>query len=161
MQVEHIVQICRWCLIIQSCSNLLETHPVQLPVNFFLAGISQGFHIGYHNPKSSLKSAKRNLHCALQHPEVIHKDVKTWLKKRDTKKRISLSLVGLLHHATKVVKPDRTFVSQKNATAARAKKLSQRTTLTAEFKSDLHWWHLFVTPHVLLTRKYLWLLTMD
>ena len=31
------------------------------------------------------------------------------------------------------------------ATAARAKKFSQRTRLTVEFKFDLHWWHLFVT----------------
>ena len=84
-------------LIVQNWSNLLETHPDQSLVNFFLAGISQGFcigyhnpgilqgfrigyhnpeilqgfRIGYHNPQSSLKSAKRNLVCALQHPEVV------------------------------------------------------------------------------------------
>ena len=58
-------------LIVQNWSNLLATHPDQSLVNFFLAGISQGFCIGYHNPQSSLKSAKRNLVCALQHPEVV------------------------------------------------------------------------------------------
>ena len=36
-------------------------------------------------------------------------------------------------------------MSRMYATAARAKKLSQRTRLTVEFKSDLRWWHLFVT----------------
>jgi len=46
-------------------------HTLTSLVNFFLAGIAQGFRIGYHNPQSSLKSAKRNLACALQHPEVI------------------------------------------------------------------------------------------
>ena len=46
---------------------------------------------------------------------------------------------------TKVVKPGRIFVSRKYATAAKVKKLSHWTRLTAEFKSDLHWWHLFIT----------------
>jgi len=49
----------------------LAAHPEQSLVNFFLAGIAQGFHVGYHNLQSSLKSAKRNLSCALQHPVVI------------------------------------------------------------------------------------------
>ena len=76
--------------------------------------------------------------------ELIRKEVKAWLKKR-CQKRAILSLVGLLQHATKVVKPGRMFVSRMYASAARAKKLSQRTRLTAEFKSDLRWWHFFVT----------------
>ena len=59
-------------LIAQNLSNLLATHPDQSLVNFFLAGISHGFRIGYHNPQRSLKSAKQNLVCALQHPEVVN-----------------------------------------------------------------------------------------
>ena len=75
----------------------------------------------------------------------IRNEIKAWLKKRDAKKRTILSLVGLLQHATKVVKPGRTFVSRMYATAARVKKLSHQTRLNAAFKSDLRWWHLFVT----------------
>ena len=56
--------LCHWI-------NLLAAHPDQYVVNFFLVEIAQGFRIGYHNPQSSLKSAKRNLACALQHPAVI------------------------------------------------------------------------------------------
>ena len=76
---------------------------------------------------------------------IIRKEIITWLNKRDLKKRAILSLVGLLQHATKVVKSGRTFVSRMYTTAARAKKLSQQARLTVEFKSDLRWWHLFVT----------------
>jgi len=43
--------------------------------------------------------------------QIICKEVKAWLKNKDAKKRAILSLVGLLQHATEVVKPGRTFVS--------------------------------------------------
>ena len=76
----------------------------------------------------------------------ICNEIKAWLKKRDAKKRAAiLSLVGLLQHTTKVVKPGRTFVSRMYATAARVKKLSHQTRLNTAFKSDLRWRHLFVT----------------
>ena len=67
----------------------------------------------------------------------IRNEIKAWLKKRDANKRAILSLVGLLQHTTKVVKPGRTFVSRMYATAARVKKLSHRTRLNTAFKSDL------------------------
>ena len=64
-------------------------------------------------------------------------------KKKATKREI-LSLVGLLQHATKVLKPGRTFVSRRYNTAAKIKELHYYTTLTKAFKSDLCWWHFFV-----------------
>jgi len=60
-------------------------------------------------------------------------------------KREILSLVGLLQHATKVVKPGCTFISRMYSTAAKLKKLSFYTRLTKDFWSDLQWWHMFVT----------------
>jgi len=56
----------------------------------------------------------------------------------------SESLVGLLQHATKVVKPGRTFVSRMYATAAKVKRLSFYTRLNKGFCSDLLWWHMFI-----------------
>ena len=67
----------------------------------------------------------------------------TYLRKTATKKQI-LSLVGLLQHATKVVRPGRTFVARMYSTAAKLKKLTFFTRLTKEFKSDLCWWHTFL-----------------
>ena len=74
----------------------------------------------------------------------IQTQLATWLGRRKATKRKILSLVGLLQHATKVVRLGRTFVSRMYNTAARIKKLHYYTTLTKAFKSDLHWWHFFV-----------------
>ena len=68
----------------------------------------------------------------------------TWLRKRKATKREILSLVGLLQHATKVVKPGRTFVARMYSEAARLCHLSFFTRLSKDFRSDLRWWHLFV-----------------
>ena len=75
----------------------------------------------------------------------IRIQVAAWLRKKNATKKDILSLVGLLQHATKVVKQGRTFVFRIYAIAAEVKKLSHRTTLTKEFRSDLCWWHMFVT----------------
>ena len=69
----------------------------------------------------------------------------TWLHKRKATKREILSLVGLLQHATKVVKPGRTFVARMYSEAAKLKRLSFFTRLSKGFHSDLRWWHLFIS----------------
>ena len=75
----------------------------------------------------------------------IRNQVSAWLSHRKATKRDILPLVGLLQHATKVVTPGRTFVSRMYRLAARLKKLSHFTRLTSGFRSDLRWWHLFIT----------------
>ena len=77
--------------------------------------------------------------------QCIRTTVSSWLRKKKATKREILSLVGLLQHATKVVKPGRTFVARMYATAAKLKRLSFYTRLTKEFRSDLQWWHMFIT----------------
>ena len=74
----------------------------------------------------------------------IRTSVSSWLQKRKATKREILSLVGLLQHATKVVKPGRTFVARMYATAAKVKQLYFYTRLTKVFRSDLQWWHMFI-----------------
>ena len=68
----------------------------------------------------------------------------TWLRKRKATKREILSLVGLLQHATKVVKPGCTFVARMYSEAVRLRCLSFFTRLSKDFRSDLRWWHLFM-----------------
>lgn len=67
-----------------------------------------------------------------------------WLKKKKATKHEILSLVGLLQHATKVVRCGRTFTARMYATAAKLRELHYFTRLNREFKSDLAWWHAFV-----------------
>ena len=66
----------------------------------------------------------------------ITTQVSLWFTKKKATKQV-LSLVGLLQHATKVVKLRLIFVSQMYATTAKMKKLSYYTRFTKEFKLDL------------------------
>ena len=51
----------------------------------------------------------------------IRAEVSSWLQKKSATKRQILSLVGILQHATKVVRPGRTFVARMYSTAAKVK----------------------------------------
>ena len=68
----------------------------------------------------------------------------SWLTRKKATKREILSLVGLLQHASKVVRPGRTFTARMYNTAARVKELHYFTRLNKEFRSDLFWWHIFI-----------------
>ena len=70
--------------------------------------------------------------------------IQEWLGKKNAKKREILSLVGVLQHAAKVVRPGRTFVSRMYITAAKVSELDHFTCLNKEFRSDLYWWHISV-----------------
>ena len=61
---------------------------------------------------------------------LIHLQDTTWLVRQIAKKRQILSLVGLLQHATKVVKPVWTFVVRMYKAAARLKKPHHATRLS-------------------------------
>ena len=70
--------------------------------------------------------------------------VAEWLPKTNATKRNILSLVGLLQHAAKVVRPGRIFVRYMYNVAARVQELDYYTRLDKEFKTDLCWWHTFL-----------------
>jgi len=73
----------------------------------------------------------------------IKEAITKWLRKKTATKREILSLVGLLQHATKVVRCGRTFVARLYATAAKVKHLHFFTRLNKEFRLDITWWHAF------------------
>ena len=57
-------------LVTRNWISLLANYPNKKLTSFFTTGLSQGFQIGY-RPQQPLKSAKCNLACALEHPEVV------------------------------------------------------------------------------------------
>ena len=63
----------------------------------------------------------------------IRTQLAAWLGRKKATKREILSLVGLLQHATKVVKPGRTFISRVYSKAAKLKELHYYTNLTKHF----------------------------
>ena len=75
----------------------------------------------------------------------IRNEILNWLPEKNATKRKILSLVGLLQHATRVVKYGRTFVRRMYQCAAKVKEMSFFTRFTKEFKSDLYRWHFFLT----------------
>ena len=74
----------------------------------------------------------------------IRNEILNWLPKKNATKGEILFLVGLLQHASKVVRCGRTFVTWMYQAAAKVKELSFFTHLTKEFRSDLFWWHFFL-----------------
>ena len=74
----------------------------------------------------------------------IKLQLSTWLHRKKATKRQILSLVGLLQHACKVVRPGRMFVARMYTTAAKVKKLTHFSRLNKSFRSDLYWWHIFI-----------------
>ena len=73
-------------MILRSCQRLLLSQPLwfrrsgcvtdliipMIPWSiFFIAGISNGFRLGFSRPASWLKSARKNLSLAVLHPEVV------------------------------------------------------------------------------------------
>ena len=74
----------------------------------------------------------------------IQELLKTLLPRKKANKRQILSLVGTLQHATKVVRPGRSFVSRMYSTAAKLREMYYITRLNKAFRSDLFWWHTFL-----------------
>ena len=74
----------------------------------------------------------------------IQELLETWLPRKKANKRQILSLVGTLQHATKVVRPGRSFVSRMYSTAAKLREMYYITRLNKAFRSDLFWWHTFL-----------------
>ena len=54
-------------------SASLAVHPDKSLVGVFITGIniSSGFRIGFNRPSAMLSSSRRNLNCALEHPDVV------------------------------------------------------------------------------------------
>ena len=74
----------------------------------------------------------------------IYQELSSWLHRKIATKREILSLVGLLQHATKVVRSGRTFVARMYSTAAKLRELTFFTRLNKDFRSDLYWWYTFI-----------------
>ena len=71
--------------------------------------------------------------------------VSAWRSRQAATKRELQSLIGHLSHAAFVVLPGRTFLRHMIDLMKRAKLPQHHVRLTAEFRSDLHWWALFLT----------------
>jgi len=51
--------------------EMLSGYPSKALAEFFITGLLHSFEIGFNNPSSLLRSARKNLLGALQHPKVV------------------------------------------------------------------------------------------
>jgi len=58
-------------LIVDNWRIMLADYPIKELVDFFISGIQEGFRIGFSPRLTKLKSARRNMSCALEHPDVV------------------------------------------------------------------------------------------
>ena len=70
--------------------------------------------------------------------------VADWLPKKSCLIRDLQSLVGKLQHASKVVRPGRTFLHRMFELLKGRPRGQQFVRLSAAFRSDLMWWHMFL-----------------
>ena len=91
-----------------------------------------------------IDTAKMEIRLPEEKLHRIRLELETWVGKRRATKRQILALVGLLQHATKVIRCGRSFVARMYAAAARVKELDYFTRLSLEFRSDLSWWRSFI-----------------
>ena len=58
-------------LVASNWQALLTEHPNQHLIKFFVMGIANGFRIGFNYGEEFLRSTKKNMFCATQHPGVV------------------------------------------------------------------------------------------
>ena len=68
----------------------------------------------------------------------------TWVSRKSCTKRQLLSLIGHLHHASKVTRPGHPFVRRMIDLAASRPHPESFIRLNMEFRSDLQWWSTFL-----------------
>ena len=70
--------------------------------------------------------------------------IQSWAQRRSCEKRELCSLIGKLQHASKVVRPGRTFLRRMFEQLAVAKKMHHHVWLNQAFRSDLAWRNAFL-----------------
>ena len=81
-------------------------------------------------------------------PERLERLVRTigqWRRKKSCTKRDLLSLIGLLQHACRVVKPGRSFLRRMIDLSTTVRELHHFVRLNKGFQSDLEWWAMFLS----------------
>jgi hypothetical protein len=73
----------------------------------------------------------------------IHTALDQWGQKRFCRRRELESLLGLLHHAVKVIPPGRSFLQRMLALLQAGPKDRQFIRLNKEFRADVMWWKVF------------------
>ena len=75
----------------------------------------------------------------------IAQELRKWCEKKATSKRELLFLIGLLHQAASVVVPGRPFLRHLITLSKSVKHLHYMVRLSLAARSDILWWHTFMS----------------
>ena len=90
-----------------------------------------------------LNSEALELRLPMEKLSSMRAHLRSWRGRKACKKRELLSLIGILAHASKVVRAGRSFVRRLIDLASSAKRLEQFVHLNREARADIEWWFLY------------------
>lgn len=90
-----------------------------------------------------LDSVHSQLRLPQEKLDSLKKELRSWHHKRHCTKRELLSLIGVLSHAAKVIKPGRTFLRRLIDLSTSVSELHHRIQLRHSARADIAWWRLF------------------
>ena len=73
----------------------------------------------------------------------IQRELERWSSRKSCRRRELESLLGLLHHAARVVKPGRSFLHRLTSLLKGRRREAQYIRLNAEARADIMWWLVF------------------
>ena len=91
-----------------------------------------------------LNSLRNEIRVPREKMEDIKREVAGWIGKRSCRKTELESLVGRLCHASRVVKPGKTFMRRMFEALAGARRSHHHIRLGSAVRSDILWWHTFM-----------------
>ena len=92
-----------------------------------------------------LNSLHNEIRVPEQKMEDIKREVAGWIGKRSCQKKELESLVSRLGHASRVVQPGKTLMRRLFEALAGARRSHHRIRLGSAVRSDILWWHTFMT----------------
>ena len=91
-----------------------------------------------------IDTSRQELRLPLDKLVRLMSTIQKWRGRKTCTKCELLSLLGQLHHACKVVRPGRIFLSQMIRLSTTVTKMDHHLRLNQAFRSDLEWWHRFL-----------------
>ena len=91
----------------------------------------------------TIDTSKGELRLPADKLERLLQTTSEWLTRRSCTRRELESLIGVLQHACKVIRPGRAFLRRAIALLCVAKQPHHHIRLNNEFRSDLMWWSVF------------------
>ena len=88
-----------------------------------------------------IDTVSRSLRLPPEKLSSLHSLCEGWLSRKVCSKRVLLSLIGVLHHASTVIRPGRSFVRRLIDLSTSVRLLDRPLRLNCSAHEDIAWWH--------------------